>query len=457
MRRALGELDQNTPVALRRSPRACVARVGAETPSRARVETVESVEPQTTTRQHNAAALDAAVALLRERNVESPRPSDPGHLKYKDALTKAGYRGDNGVVVLSKRLGAEKRRVDADSAANVLVDMSQLSVIEGEVVERGEEVIEERPEQPIPGRKGRSGRPQMTDEERELAVDEAEKAEEAKEQLLRSISREPSVQPRNFNDATLMAKHLMPRISAKAQKSLRSAIDGLDDVKTLAEQFDALVGDGKFSDPTEREFVENLIASHTRSRDAIDDWLTTNPRVPRAADLWDLPGGLCGAAALTKLRTARVSAEARPQVRPQQQNDGRRGPRGPRGGNLDETRDEGEAVVNALLGKPPGERDWRAVPKADLEKLYVFVMGEWYPAQQSHAWFVEALEDQIAEQYPDLLPQDASESDRLPGSPMSPIIDAVGDVSFADANVEDSPAANADVSMNDRSMDDVIV
>ena len=82
---------------------------------------------------------------------------------------------------------------------------------------------------------------------------------------------------------------------------------------------------------------------------------------------------------------------------------------------------------------------------------------EWYPAQQSHAWFVEALEDQIAEQYPDLLPQDASESDRLPGSPMSPIIDAVGDVSFADANVEDSPAANADVSMNDRSMDDVIV
>ena len=128
MRRALGELDQNTPVALRRSPRACVARVGAETPSRARVETVESVEPQTTTRQHNAAALDAAVALLRERNVESPRPSDPGHLTYKDALMKAGYQGDNGVVVLSRRLGAEKRRVDADSAANVLIDMSRSKV-----------------------------------------------------------------------------------------------------------------------------------------------------------------------------------------------------------------------------------------------------------------------------------------------------------------------------------------
>jgi hypothetical protein len=75
----------------------------------------------------------------------------------------------------------------------------------------------------------------------------------------------------------------------------------------------------------------------------------------------------------------------------------------------------------------------------------------------SHAWLVEALEDEITMQYPELSPPDASESDRRPGSPMSPIIDAVGDVSFADANVENSPAANADVSMNDRSMDDVIV
>ena len=63
----------------------------------------------------------------------------------------------------------------------------------------------------------------------QLAVDEAEKAEEAKEQLLRSISREPRVFVRDFKDETLMAKHVAPRISAKAQKSLCSAIDGLDD------------------------------------------------------------------------------------------------------------------------------------------------------------------------------------------------------------------------------------
>ena len=194
------------------------------------------------------------------------------------------------------------------------------------------------------------------------------------------------------------------------------------------------------------------------SRDAIDDWLTSNPRVPRAADLWDLPGGWGGASALSKLRTARLPAEARPQVRPQQQQDGRRGARGPRGGNLDEKRDEGEAVLNALLSKPPSERNWRALTKADLEKLYVFVVGEWYPAQMSHAWLVEALKDEMTTQYPDLSPPDASESDRLPGSPMSPTVDVVDDdVRFADANVENSPAANADVSMNDRSTDDVVV
>ena len=83
-----------------------------------------------------------------------------------EALTEAGYRGENGVVVLSKRLGATRGRADADSAANVLIDMSQLSLNKGEVVEGGEEVIEERPEPPIPGRKGRSGRSKMTPEER---------------------------------------------------------------------------------------------------------------------------------------------------------------------------------------------------------------------------------------------------------------------------------------------------
>ena len=65
-----------------------------------------------------------------------------------------------------------------------------------------------------------------------------------------------------------------------------------------ADRFDALVEAGKFQDPAERQFIEEVIASHTRSRDTIEEWLKVNPRIPRASDLWDLPVGLCGAAVL---------------------------------------------------------------------------------------------------------------------------------------------------------------
>ena len=69
-----------------------------------------------------------------------------------------------------------------------------------------------------------------------------------------------------------------------------------------ADRFDALVEAGTFQDPAERQFIEEVIASHTRSRDTIEEWLKVNPRIPRASDLWDLPGGLCGAAALRLMR-----------------------------------------------------------------------------------------------------------------------------------------------------------
>ena len=110
MRRALEELDQNTPIAIRRSPRTCIARVVEETPARARTAPVDSDEPQTTLRQRNSAALDRAEALLREHNSDSPRPNDSNHLTYKQALEAVGYEGNHGVVVLSRRFGATQRR-----------------------------------------------------------------------------------------------------------------------------------------------------------------------------------------------------------------------------------------------------------------------------------------------------------------------------------------------------------
>ena len=87
---------------------------------------------------------------------------------------------------------------------------------------------------------------------------------------------------------------------------------------------------------------------------------------------------------------------ARASVRPQQQRDGRRGPRGPRGGNLDAVIEQGEAILSDLLKKLYEERDYRTLPKANLEKIYVVLTREWYPAQQSHAWFLHELGPLIA-------------------------------------------------------------
>ena len=78
-----------------------------------------------------------------------------------------------------------------------------------------------------------------------------------------------------------------------------------------ADRFDALIEEGKFQDPAERQFVEEVFASHIRSRDTIEEWLKFKPRIPRGSVLWDLPGGLCGAAALRWLRAVDVPAEAR--------------------------------------------------------------------------------------------------------------------------------------------------
>ena len=135
MRRALEEFDQNTPIAIRRSPRTCVARVVEETPARARTEPVDSDEPQTDVAQLNLAALDRAEALLREHNSDSPRPNDSNHLTYKQALEAVGYEGNHGVVVLSRRFGATQRREQADAVADVLVGMSQPLVNEDKIIE----------------------------------------------------------------------------------------------------------------------------------------------------------------------------------------------------------------------------------------------------------------------------------------------------------------------------------
>ena len=71
MRRALGELDQNTQIAIRRSSRQCELRVRDETPVRTRdAADGEGGTPASAWRR-SAAALEASEALVRENWQES--------------------------------------------------------------------------------------------------------------------------------------------------------------------------------------------------------------------------------------------------------------------------------------------------------------------------------------------------------------------------------------------------
>ena len=113
--------------------------------------------------------------------------------------------------------------------------------------------------------------------------------------------------------------------------------------------------------------------------------------------------------------------------------------------------------MNALLSKPPGERDYRTLARKDLEKLYVLLVNDWYPAQMTHAWFVEVLKDLIEAQYPEVLFMEAPEPEIQPGSPMSQLGDVTESESLGEPDAEIASEAAADVSMAERSMSDILV
>ena len=136
MRRALEELDQNTPIANRRSSRQCSARARDETPVRTREAADGQGGTPTSVRRQNAAALNAAGALVRENRLAHHSRNSENHLTYAGALTRSGYVGDNGVVVLSKRMSAARGRGAMNLVADALISMSQT---QGKKVARIEE------------------------------------------------------------------------------------------------------------------------------------------------------------------------------------------------------------------------------------------------------------------------------------------------------------------------------
>ena len=124
---------------------------------------------------------------------------------------------------------------------------------------------------------------------------------------------------------------------------------------------------------------------------------------------------------------------------------------------MDKVRGEGQAIVGMesvyLLQKPLAEHDYRLLSRVDLQKIFAHVTGDWYPARMSRGWLLDELL-LIAGQYRELSPPDASESERLPVSPMS----AHGGGEEKDVlNLAswNAPVENADVSMADRSVDDI--
>ena len=166
MRRALGELDQNTPIATRRSPRQCVLRARDETPVRTRDAADDEGGTPASARRRNAAALDVAEALVRENWQENRSRYAKNHMTYAEALQQSGYVGDNGVVVLSRRVGKARRQEAMDVAADALVYMSQTPGDEDSIIDGRGGNSKTGPSAPSTGRKGTLGRHALTAEER---------------------------------------------------------------------------------------------------------------------------------------------------------------------------------------------------------------------------------------------------------------------------------------------------
>ena len=76
----------------------------------------------------------------------------------------------------------------------------------------------------------------------ELAIVEAERAEEEAERLIHSltISPEPARQDASEREA-MASRHILPRITASATKSLREALEGFDRATEISRELEAFI------------------------------------------------------------------------------------------------------------------------------------------------------------------------------------------------------------------------
>lgn len=284
----------------------------------------------------------------------------------------------------------------------------------------------------------------------QLAVEEAEAHELEMDRLMMRSVTAPTV----YSDMPMSKKLLYPRIAQNAQKSLSNALAAFDQVDELVSKFSELCDAGFFQRAEERAYVQEFVNSRTMTAANVRSWCSTNSRIPRASDLWDCEGGVCGDEAMALMRRGAAARETRAMVaaeRPARQA-GRF--RGPRNANFDEYLAAGAQVMDKLMTSDTSRHDLEWLSFDDLKKIYVFMTEAWFNSQWTRGALLAAVTSIASEKHPELLGGDSPRSERPPGSPANSLRSLMDVVSELDDADEELAPREADLSMHDRSLED---
>ena len=236
--------------------------------------------------------------------------------------------------------------------------------------------------------------------------------------------------------AQVKHKYILPKVNDRNQKTLKTAIGNLFEIESLRERFSELV---ECEDPDEGQalnMLSEVLEKFENIKLKVEGWCSGEARVPRASDLWDVPGGITSDAALALMRTAAANTQ-QPAQRPA-------GPRGPHGGNLEAEMANGDHILSDLLAQVPNQPNWRDLDRQSLLALYTRLFERWYPCQASIKFLKQELQRVIPVELEGLYEQ---EENVLQDETMSPSYNiSEGDVTWGEFEDDSSPRV-ADMSI----------